>query len=444
MTRFSRRRLLTSGVAASMLAATLPAQALPARGGVLRLAMPARGSRAFQAAVAATTVFNRLTATDADGGLRGELATAWEASRDARDWSITLRSGVLLHDGAALTAADVAMSLAGLGPHLGTECTVTADGPHRVRIRLADGDPGLPFLLADPALAISKNGVGTGPYRQTALGGLETWQGYFDDRRTGWFERIEFFGADTSKEAAVAVRDGLADAADLADPAGLRARRGRPAVSVLSRSAALRILAHGADSDALAAALRCGIDRPALLQAWVAGYGAIPGDRAMNYDPDHARHLLAQAGIDRASLSLSDDLLHCPATVRLLKALSADARAIGLALSLKTREDARPADLTLSLAQPRMTREATLAAHPLGSLGQVSDFAARLAEARFAQSTAQRHDVLTALERDVARFSTTVVPVQRDMTVVHTPRLTLMAEAGARSGPNVAERWFFG
>ncbi|MEL6642842.1 MAG: ABC transporter substrate-binding protein [Pseudomonadota bacterium] len=444
MTRLSRRRLLTSGAAASMLAATLPAQALPARGGVLRLAIPRRGAQAFQAAVAATTVFNRLTATDADGGLRGELATAWEASGDARDWSITLRSGVVFHDGSALTASDVAASLAELGTHLGTTCRVTADGPLRLRIRLADGDPGLPFLLADPALAISKSGIGTGPYAPMANGGLATWAPYFDDRRTGWFDRVEFIGADTPKDAAAAVRDGVADAADVADPAGLRVRRGRPSVSAISRSAALQISAQGAHAVTLANALRLGIDRPALLQTWVAGYGTVADDHAIAYDPDHARHQLERAGIDHATLSLSGDLLGCPATVRLLKGLSADGRAIGLALSLTTRDDPRPADLALSLAPPRMTREATLAAHPRGSLTDVPDFEARLAEARCAQSTAHRHDVLAALEHDVARHSTTVIPVHRDMTVVHTPRLTLMAEAGARSGPNVAERWFFG
>lgn len=443
MTRLSRRRLLTSGVAASMLAATAFAtQARPVRAGVLRLAVPVRGSEGVRSLVAATTVFNRLTATDADGGLRGELATGWEASSDAHDWLITLRGDVRFHDGTAMTAVDVAGALAQKADLLGGVQDVRADGPDRVRIQLTSGNPGLPFLLADPELIIAKDGVGTGAYRPEGTG-LVPAQGYFDDRRPGWFERIEFVSVARPRDLVEAVQSGLADVAELCDPASTHSHRGRPAVSSIARPAALQITASGSEADALSQALKLGIDRTALLANWLGGHGAIASDHPAVFDPDAARALLRQAGMAQATLSLSDDLVQCPATARLLRALARDARRIGLALSMVDRNAAQQADLQVSQRTLRMTADATLAEHPRSGLDRVQDFEGRLTAARAAHSTAERQMLLDALDRDIAAHSTTVIPVFRDMTVIHTPRLDLSGETRARTGPNVAERWAF-
>ncbi|MEL6799597.1 MAG: ABC transporter substrate-binding protein [Pseudomonadota bacterium] len=450
MTRLSRRRLLTSGAAASMLAATAFAtQAQPVRGGALRLALPARGSGAFRELVSVTTVFNRLTATDADGGLRGELATAWEASSDARDWSLTLRRDVQFHDGSPMTAADVAASLASARALRHELQEVRADGPDRVRIRLTAGNPGLPFLLSDASLAIAKDGLGTGPYRRTEAG-LDAVEGYFDNRRPGWFDRIDFVSVPTPRDLADAVQTGLADVAELCDPAGTRIRHGRPAITTMAHPYALQITAQGAQVQALAQSLKLGIDRAALLKDWLGGKGAVAADyptRAAQVTPSvdrvQARAILRQANLDQATLGLSDDLVHCPATARLLRALSRDARAVGLSLALADRDGTRPADLEVSLKPLRMTPEATLADHPPGGLENVPHFDDRLAAARAAASTADRWKLLHDLEQDVARHSTTVIPVLRDMAVIHTPRLDLSRESRARSGPHIAERWAF-
>lgn len=59
----------------------------------------------------ASHLFDALTATDAAGRIRPALARSWRVL-EATTWEFTLRDGVRFHNGAALTADDVAFSLA--------------------------------------------------------------------------------------------------------------------------------------------------------------------------------------------------------------------------------------------------------------------------------------------------------------------------------------------
>lgn len=62
------------------------------------------------ASYAASAIYNSLVANDLDGNLVGELAESWEVSEDQLTWTFNLREGVLWHDGAPFTAADVKFS----------------------------------------------------------------------------------------------------------------------------------------------------------------------------------------------------------------------------------------------------------------------------------------------------------------------------------------------
>ena len=109
MSRLDRRALFASGAAAALLAASgLSAETLPRRGGRLRIAA-ADGQGV--AAVARGAVFETLTEVAPDGLLRGELATGWHGSADARHWRVDLREGAVFHDGRPLTADDVLATL---------------------------------------------------------------------------------------------------------------------------------------------------------------------------------------------------------------------------------------------------------------------------------------------------------------------------------------------
>ena len=232
VSRLDRRALFASGAAAALLAVTgVSAQGAPQRGGRLRLAVSG-GSRAdgwatdgglFMQVARQGLVFDGLTEIAADGTLRGELATGWQSSADARVWRFDLRTGVRFHDGAPLTARDVAASLADLGE-------VTMAGPRAVTVALDAPDPQLPFRLAGDAHVIRpahapQEGIGTGLYRvrdfrpgQRLV--TERVASHYKDGRAGWFDEVELVSITAEPVRLQAVREYLVDAADVAS-AGL-------------------------------------------------------------------------------------------------------------------------------------------------------------------------------------------------------------------------------
>ncbi|HVG49850.1 MAG TPA: ABC transporter substrate-binding protein, partial [Rubellimicrobium sp.] len=166
--RVSRRGLLGAGVLAGVLAASgVPLQART-RGGVLRLGLarplPLRGDWTRAPAVLAQgAVYDTLTEIGPTGDLSGELAQSWEAAPGARVWHLALRRDAVFHDGRPLTAPDVLASLARhrAGPAawiLDRVERIEPQGPQAALLTLHEGDPDLPFLLADPRLIIGPEG----------------------------------------------------------------------------------------------------------------------------------------------------------------------------------------------------------------------------------------------------------------------------------------------
>ena len=253
MTRIDRRALFASGAAAALLAATGASLAdTPKPGGTLRLAVPRDDSLEL---VARGAVFDTLTEIAPDGTLRAELATGWQTDAEARVWSFDLRDDALFHDGAFLDVADVTAVLSELGQ---TE----ALAPNRLRLELAQGNPGLPFLLADSRFVITRAGQdvaplhaanGTGCYRveraeddRHFLG--RRVQGHYKDNQAGWADAFEVIVIPDASVRAEALRDGYVDVAAFPDRADLRGTRG------------LRF--HPSDSEmALAAAANVGMPR---------------------------------------------------------------------------------------------------------------------------------------------------------------------------------------
>jgi len=122
----------------------------------------------------AALTFETLTAIDAQGRLRPNLAASWHADQSKRVWQFHLRLANF-HDGTVLTAADVAASLARSNPGWKYAApdrqTVTIEAPSPVQ-HMAE-------MVAVPKYAVVKrqaeaNGtgvlVGTGPYK------LSQWQ----------------------------------------------------------------------------------------------------------------------------------------------------------------------------------------------------------------------------------------------------------------------------
>lgn len=147
---------------------------------------------------------------DPEGGeLRPALATAWERV-DPMTWRFTIREGVTFHNGALLTAEDVAFSIGAeriwgenaLVP-IGTRYTesivsVEALDPTTVEVRTSVEDPNLPFRFITPLGfvvpkehylevgpdAFGQDPIGTGPYRVAEFDGtgsvrLEAFDAYW-------------------------------------------------------------------------------------------------------------------------------------------------------------------------------------------------------------------------------------------------------------------------
>ena len=240
MTRFDRRRLLTSGAAAAvLLGAGVGAQAAPKRGGLLRAVLSGasaadswdgRGhSRTFMQVAAQGAVFETLTEVAPDGSLRGELLEEWRPREGGAIWDLRLREDRRYHDGAALEAAHVVESLRrhreGGAPVARLVTRARAQGD-RVTLRLDRAVPNLPYLLSDPRLVIASDahiarGVGTGLYRVEAFRpGLRLEARRVADHpragRAGWFDEIALSAEDDPDMQERLLRGRQADVADLA------------------------------------------------------------------------------------------------------------------------------------------------------------------------------------------------------------------------------------
>ncbi|KIC20584.1 ABC transporter substrate-binding protein [Leisingera sp. ANG-Vp] len=237
MTRIDRRALFTSGAAAALLAAAGGSvNAAPKAGGVLRLAVPRDGGMLEQAARGA--VYDTLTEIAPDGVLRGELATAWHSTADAKTWTFELREGVAFHDGTLLTAEDAAASLATQGITGAEVQAVTALGSRQLLVELAQPNPHLPYLLAGADQMIAPGGalpvplaeaVGTGCYK------VERGQegrhfraskvaDHYKSGTAGWADTVEIIVIPDAAVRAEALRDGYVDVAALPEPRGLLKR----------------------------------------------------------------------------------------------------------------------------------------------------------------------------------------------------------------------------
>jgi len=246
MNAFDRRGLFTSGAAAALLAAAGVSAAgfAPKKGGRLRAALSGASrsdswdTRAntglFMQAAAQGAVFDTLTEIGAEGTLRGELATHWEGSADARIWVFDLRKGVRFHNGTEFTAHDVKASLAfhdsaGVLPVI-EDVVVTAS--HQLKIELAESNADLPYLMSDPRLVIFpatqmeaalRDGIGTGLYRVRRFLPGRQFLGvrvseHYKDGQAGWFDTVEFTSVPDARVRAQALEGGFVDVADLIDP----------------------------------------------------------------------------------------------------------------------------------------------------------------------------------------------------------------------------------
>ncbi len=202
-------------------------------------------------------VFTRLqiaeTLVDADraGALAPGLAERWQADAAGLAWTLTLRAGVVFHDGTPMTADAVVKALriaaAKPGPLASVPLeSIAADGPQTVVIRLKEPFSPLLATLAGTANQIlapasyAADGavtqvIGTGPFRLEEVKPPQSLSAVRFDRywgRPAGVEKLSYLAAGRGETRAMMAESGDADVVYTLDPASRQRLSRNPAVTV--------------------------------------------------------------------------------------------------------------------------------------------------------------------------------------------------------------------
>jgi peptide/nickel transport system substrate-binding protein len=298
---------------------------------------PMEGTGPFQHPIKA--MYDSLVEFDQDLEVQPLLATDWEVSDDGLEWSMSLREGVLFHNGVELTSQDVLATIQHIqdedvpasrrSSYVFIEDVDTSD-PYVARFICSEVQPDFVQLMGDgtPHLInhdhreevgydYARDPVGCGPYKFVEwVAGDRIVMERFDDY---WGERPGFQNyvfrpiAETSTRVVV-IRTGEADFSFNIPPADAEEVDAEDGVSVIAEPG-LTVhmiepkVALGPLSDAnVRRALNMAIDKDAIIEQIMHGYAeplltpGIPGLMEtiefdpIPYDPEQAQALLAEAG----------------------------------------------------------------------------------------------------------------------------------------------------
>ncbi len=293
----TRRTLLAGALA-------LPVAARAASGPPLRIACDLPTGRIDPLTVSQTGGLLLLAQTGEflarvrpDNSLAPALATSWQRNENATIWRFTLREGVRFHNGAPLTAADVAATIDRLAdPHRASNALSVFRGvlspggarpldAHHVEFHLDAPDANFPYavssdnynaiiLPADFSGVWEKTFLGTGPFR---LENYTPTLGASFVRNPDWWggdvrpARTEFLFYADQQPQILALRDGQVDIVAQFVVQGARGLIADPRFRVLRlRSAAHRQIHMRTDRPPFAdarvrQAIALTLDRPAIL-----------------------------------------------------------------------------------------------------------------------------------------------------------------------------------
>jgi peptide/nickel transport system substrate-binding protein len=357
----SRREFMIGAVAAgvsismadSMFASI--ADAAPKQGGHFKCGLGA-GSTTDSLDPATTTqtytqlinhaAYNYMTELDEKGQLIPELATSWEASKDAKTWTFKLRQGVTHHNGKTLDVDDI---IASINHHRGKDSksaakpivkaidTIKADGKDTVVFELSGGSADFPFLLSDYHLPImpakdgkidAMSGIGSGAYtiekfEPGVAAHLKLNPNYWKKGR-GHFDTIEHLVIADVAARTNALSTGAIHAMDRCDlkTVHLLKRNKKIEVTQLTGSQQYTLPMNATiapfDDNNVRLALKYAIDREALVKTILHGYGEVGNDQPIGklqpyyaalpqckYDPDKAKFYLKKAGLNSLKVEIA-------------------------------------------------------------------------------------------------------------------------------------------
>jgi peptide/nickel transport system substrate-binding protein len=287
---------------------------------------PHRATDTTAAAVLVNVCESLVRYRPGDAEPHARLATTW-STRDAREWTFSLRTGVRFHDGTAFDADAVVANLESLRKERAFPGRAMRLGTDTVAITLERADAALLATLAQPfycmqsprelARPAPRSPVGTGPFRlassKPGLVELEADPGYWGGRPLPGALQYRRYASPAA--LAAALTNGEVDVTSSLDPeaaAGLRPDR-----LVIERRTGLDVVYLALNhqrppfSDVrVRQALARSIDRPGLVREVLQGHGqpahnplppSLPGyslrTRQLGLDRETAHRLLAAAGL---------------------------------------------------------------------------------------------------------------------------------------------------
>ncbi|MBN36564.1 MAG: peptide ABC transporter substrate-binding protein [Rhodospirillaceae bacterium] len=292
-------------------------------------------------------VYNRLTNLDRDMNVVPNLATEWEGTNGASEWTFKLREGVEFHDGKPFTVDDVIYSInehikegseSPSKPVLQPIVEMKADGPHVLKITLDSGNADFPTILAhDYHTSIVAEGWkdgdpvnGTGPYKVTDFNpGRESVTEKFDNYWKTGVGHVNTFitrGIPDNAARASALRTGDIDIDINVEPrvAGLLDQD--PNANVISTPSGswfawIMAVDRAPTNDLnLRLAMKHSVDRQYLVDNVLQGHGIVGNDFPVNpglptyswdipqhdYDPDKAKWHWDKTGLSSVEIAVSN------------------------------------------------------------------------------------------------------------------------------------------
>ena len=316
----------------------------PKRGGRFRLGMAGGattdtlepGKLTDHVAIAVQFQFrNNLVEIDHEGKAIPELAESWEPSSDATKWTFKLRKGVEFHNGKSMTSEDVLYSL---NFHRGEDSksagkkqlesvdNIKADGKYTIVFTLNSGNADFPFILSDIHFPIIPAGdkdfkIGTGGYK---LVEFEPGVRSFAKRNPNYwkpgrahFDEIATLVINDTVSRTNALKSSQIDAMNRCDLKTANLLTQTPDLQLIRKTGALhyyfpmRTDTPPFDNIDARLALKYAVNREALLELILKGYGALGNDHPIapsyrffnqdlpqrRYDPDKAKFHLKKAGM---------------------------------------------------------------------------------------------------------------------------------------------------
>ncbi|MDQ0956503.1 peptide/nickel transport system substrate-binding protein [Streptomyces sp. B4I13] len=299
--------------------------ATPRRGGTLRVGALGRaaaitrdphGSQANESDyLILSLIYDTLTVPGDKPNTEPRLAASWTPSADLRTWRFKLAKGAKFHDGSALTAADVVYSLrrlrgtpAGASRLPGIQAkNITADGDDTVVLVSDYANAELPLLTRLTTFVVPDGTTdkdmakapGTGPFK------LDWFRGGNARlvRNDGWYggnvylDAIEVKIFENPQALANALLAGQIDLASNVGAVAARTAKGRSDIQTVRRpnDMAMPIVMRTADGPfadpKVREALRLAVDRKAMVDQVLSGYGSVANDVLGTGDPAYAKSL---------------------------------------------------------------------------------------------------------------------------------------------------------